>query len=64
MNQLDSKIRQARARLTLNRWLGLGCVCMTAAAGVYLGLVVTARGFGWAWPLGWIALGLVGGALV
>lgn len=58
MSPLEAKVRQARARLTLGRWLGLYCGCLTATAVAYLAIVLAARGFGWSWPLGWIAAGL------
>ncbi len=68
MSQIERAVRQARSRLTANRWLDQVCVTLATAAGIFAAISVLVRLFDVAWPLGMLAAGLVivavGGSII
>ncbi|MBN1514756.1 MAG: hypothetical protein JXB13_22280 [Phycisphaerae bacterium] len=64
MTALRQQVRRTQKRLWANRWFLLLAWSMTAAAGVYACVVFGVRLYGATAPLGWIALGLTGAAVI
>ena len=60
MSGMERQIRATQRRLWANSWFDLTCRSLTGAAGAFAAAVVFDRLYGLEWPLGWIALGLVG----
>jgi hypothetical protein len=64
MTALRQQVRRTQKRLWANRWFLLLAWSLTVAAGVYACVVFGVRLYGAAAPLGWIALGLTGAAVI
>ena len=64
MTDVQRQVRVAQARLWANRWFAQTCWMLTGAAGALAAVVLFDRLYALEWPLGWIALILVGVAAV
>ncbi|UCG17632.1 MAG: hypothetical protein JSV19_06295 [Phycisphaerales bacterium] len=64
MTALKRQVRRTQQRLWANRWFALLAWTTTVSVGVFAAVVILVKMFGWAAPLGWIALGLVGAGVV
>lgn len=64
MTQLERQVRTTQRRLWFNRWLLGVSWFLAAAAGVLGGVVLVQRLFDLSIPLLWVAMGVMGGALI
>ena len=64
MTQLEHQVRKAQQRLWLNRWLGHVTITLGISAGALAVTVLVQRLYGMSLPIGLIAIGAGGGALL
>jgi len=64
MSPIETKVRQARFRLSINQWLDQLCIALASAAGMFAAVVLVVRLLGWSWPLGITAAGLGAAATI